>query len=66
MNQTHALNDNETMDHCLPGADRFLAISAAYLAARPAAVSGNAGNGQVPLVNRSVPMGATETTGARL
>jgi hypothetical protein len=66
MNETHALNDNETTTHCLPGADRFLAISAAYLSAGPAAVSGNAGHGQVPLANRSVPMVATETTGARL
>ena len=66
MNQTHALNDNETMNHSLPGADRFLAISAAYLAARPAAVSGNASNRHVPRTQRSVPMGATETTGARL
>jgi hypothetical protein len=66
MNQTHALNDTETMTHCLPGAARFLAISAAYLSTGPAAVSGNVSNGQVPLANRSVPMVATETAGARL
>jgi len=66
MNQTHALNDSETMTHCLPGADRFLAISAAYLSAGPAAVSGNASNGQVPFANRSVPTVDTETAGARL
>ena len=66
MNQTHVLNDNETMNHSLPGADRFLAISAAYLAARPGAISGNASNRHVPLANRSVSTVATETTGARL
>ena len=66
MNQTHALNDNETMDRCLPGAARFLAISAAYLAARPATVSGNASNRDLPRTQRSVPTVATETTGARL
>jgi len=66
MNQTHALNDSETMTHCLPGADRFLAISAAYLATRPAAVSGNARNRHVLRTKRSMPMVSTETTRARL
>ena len=66
MNQTHTLNDNETVTHCLPGADSFLAISAAYMAARPAAVGGNASNGHVPRTKRSMPMVATENSGARL
>ena len=64
--QTHALNDNETMTRCLPGAARFLAISAAYLAATPAAVSSNASDGCVPGANRSVPVTDTEFSGAWL
>lgn len=64
--QTHALNDNETMTRCLPGAARFLAISAAYLAATPAAVSSNASDDCVPGSNRCLPVADTEFTGARL
>jgi hypothetical protein len=66
MTQTHALNDNETMNRCPLGAARFLAISAAYLAARPAALSSSTANGYVPGTNRCVSMADTEITGARL
>ena len=66
MTQTHALIDDENMTRCLPGANRFLAISAAYLAATPDAVSSNASSCYVPGVNRCAPMAATTTAGARL
>jgi len=66
MTQTHALIEDETMTRCLPGAARFLAISAAYLAATPAAVSSNASDGCVPGANRRVPVADTEFPGAPL
>jgi hypothetical protein len=65
MTQIRALNDDETMTRSLPGATRFLAISAAYLAVMPEAVSSNASNCCVPGVNRSAPMAGTATAGAR-
>jgi hypothetical protein len=66
MTQIHVLIDDGTMPRRLPGADRFLSISAAYLAATPAVPSSKASNGAVPAINRPVPMAATETSGARL
>lgn len=66
MTQIHVLIDDGTMPRRLPGAARFLSVSAAYLAATPAVLSSNASNGAVPGINRPVPMAATETSGARL
>ena len=66
MTQTHALIDDQTTIRCLPGAARLLAISAAYLAVKPAAASSKTSNGHAPWANRSAPKDATETTGARL
>ena len=66
MTQTHALIDDQTTIRCLPGAARLLAISAAYLAVKPAAVSSKASNGHAPWTKLSAPRVATETTGTRL
>ena len=66
MTQTYMLTNDEITTRCLPGAARLLAISAAYLSIPPDAISRKARNGYVPGTNRSVPMSAAETTGARL
>jgi len=66
MMRTHTQTGDETTTRYLPGATRFLAISAAYLAVTPAAVSGNASNGYATGTSRSVAIFAAETTGARL
>ena len=66
MTQTCMPTNDEITTRCLPGAGRFLAISAGYLAVAPDAISRKASNGYVPGTNRSVPMSAAETTGARL
>ena len=66
MTQTHALIDDESMIRCLPGAARFLAISAAYLAVAPDAISRKASYGYLSWTNRSAARVAAETTGARL
>lgn len=66
MTQTYMLTNDEITTRCLPGAARFLAVSAAYLAVAPDAISRKASKGYVPGTNRSVPMSVAETTGARL
>ena len=66
MTQTYVLIDDQITIRCLPGTARFLAISAAYLAVKPAAAGSKASNGHAPWANRSAPRVATETTGARL
>ncbi len=66
MTQTHILNDDETGITCLPGAARFLATSAAYLAVPSAALSSSDSSGCMDGVNRLVPRNESKPTGARL
>jgi len=65
MTHTHALIDDKTMSRCLPGAARFLAISAVYLAARPAPVRRTACTSQVTGARGPIAMAATASAGGR-